>query len=831
LFFNILLYFITGRGCAIGYWPSGHAKCEKCPTPFWQGAAIFAGALGMSVVLYLFLQTALQDAGMAGTAKVHLAQPMQKIALNHVQLVALAASFPLQWPPAIESLFSTFGVLGDAGDYIFNPDCDKLHSAISVVTSNSEEDKGNASYGNGGLFFQKQLLVLIMPFMAILFAFTLWSFFWFISQCKTKKRKEISVRTKKEVRKRLNTRLTIEMVSVAAKNVHVEHETTEDAIRWRAALKIQLWWDVLHHTFAFKIKALAKLQVQRERLAESLAEKQAGVKTTELLEGIDRNTVHVDILTAEEELVDALLWPALMVKASFLDTHMSQNAIERSLAMNTFQPLTYEDPVTHIWYEKGSLERWVDKTKCVNLLRGHRGCWRVKFETSYYLDKRPHIIYMSNGQVVAAKKLKKPTKIKPQELSDINPKSLTIGKRKKRRNTIRKFNNQEKKRIKYGRKINYRDKFIATSVTLLYLLYPTVTRATFKLVACQSVGRNRYLQMELDLLCWNNVHFAWVVGLFLPALIGYVIGLPLIAFLCLRKYRNHLHEKIPRFHFGTLYLGFRDNYYYWECITAARKTSIIMVAVFLTGAGIEVQALTASFINLAALMLHMNFHPYQRVTKEHNTLHTAEMWALTVSFVTLWMGLFFFQEAVRQNVNLLITLTVILLMMNTIYVLIAFRWFLIIKLVDLESHAEELQLEGMTRRTFECGAILERCLKRMVPEWYHIRKLESAEHFKKSFIEMKKHQNADPNNKKLTAYNMYVQQEIKKFYDDNRNKNQGKKSLSKLKVSNMMKQIALNWKTLSQLEKDKFIAVAKEMNEIAAMKNGEASSTVGVILT
>ena len=59
----------------------------------------------------------------------------------------------------------------------------------------------------------------------------------------------------------------------------------------------------------------------------------------------------------------------------------------------------------------------------------------------------------------------------------------------------------------------------------------------------------------------------------------------------------------------------------------------------------------------------------QRVTKEHNTLHTAEMWALTVSFVTLWMGLFFFQEAVRQNVNLLITLTVILLMMNTIYVL------------------------------------------------------------------------------------------------------------------------------------------------------------------
>lgn len=40
---------------------------------------------------------------------------MQKIALNHMQLVALAASFPLQWPPVVESLFATFGVLGDAG--------------------------------------------------------------------------------------------------------------------------------------------------------------------------------------------------------------------------------------------------------------------------------------------------------------------------------------------------------------------------------------------------------------------------------------------------------------------------------------------------------------------------------------------------------------------------------------------------------------------------------------------------------------------------------------------------------------------------------------------
>jgi hypothetical protein len=103
------------RGCARGYWPKGHANCELCPTPLLQTIAVICGVLGVSTCLYLFLQTALADAGVDAGSSVHLAQPMQKIALNHMQLVALAASFPLQWPPVVESLFATFGVLGDAG--------------------------------------------------------------------------------------------------------------------------------------------------------------------------------------------------------------------------------------------------------------------------------------------------------------------------------------------------------------------------------------------------------------------------------------------------------------------------------------------------------------------------------------------------------------------------------------------------------------------------------------------------------------------------------------------------------------------------------------------
>ena len=141
--------------------------------------AVLCGVCAVIIVLYLFLQTALGDANLEGAATNHLAQPMQKIALNHMQLVALAASFPLEWPAAVESLFTTFGVLGDAGDYIFNPACGEGADATKT--------------GSGGLFFQKQLMVLMVPFGAISSAVIFWSMVWIRSICSAHKRRRKSL--------------------------------------------------------------------------------------------------------------------------------------------------------------------------------------------------------------------------------------------------------------------------------------------------------------------------------------------------------------------------------------------------------------------------------------------------------------------------------------------------------------------------------------------------------------------------------------------------------------------------------------------------------------
>ena len=52
--------------------------------------------------LFVFLKAALDS---DSSPHAHLAQPLQKIVLNHLQLVSLASSFPLKWPKVITGMF------------------------------------------------------------------------------------------------------------------------------------------------------------------------------------------------------------------------------------------------------------------------------------------------------------------------------------------------------------------------------------------------------------------------------------------------------------------------------------------------------------------------------------------------------------------------------------------------------------------------------------------------------------------------------------------------------------------------------------------------------
>ena len=182
-------------------------------------------------------------------------------------------------------------------------------------------------------------------------------------------------------------------------------------------------------------------------------------------------------------------------------------------------------------------------------------------------------------------------------------------------------------------------KFVTTGVTLLYLLYPTLTKATFQLVACQLVGKRYYLQLDLDIPCYEKEHMIWVWRLFMPSLLLYVIGLPLMSLATLYPVRHNLGDRFTRFRFGILFTGYSTDCFYWETVVAARKTAVICVAVFMTPAGAEAQALCCMMIVMFGTVAHLMFRPFEKVTQDHNTLFWSEFWGLQTA-VSLRMRCF-----------------------------------------------------------------------------------------------------------------------------------------------------------------------------------------------
>ena len=81
---------------------------------------------------------------------------------------------------------------------------------------------------------------------------------------------------------------------------------------------------------------------------------------------------------------------------------------------------------------------------------------------------------------------------------------------------------------------------------------------------------------------------AWFFGLCLPQLMAYVVGMPLISVVFLRRNRHKLlTSRIVMFRYGLIFNGYRKERYYWETVMAVRKASIVALGVFGSLTGVE----------------------------------------------------------------------------------------------------------------------------------------------------------------------------------------------------------------------------------------------------
>jgi hypothetical protein len=200
----------------------------------------------------------------------------------------------------------------------------------------------------------------------------------------------------------------------------------------------------------------------------------------------------------------------------------------------------------------------------------------------------------------------------------------------------------------------------------LYILYPTVTRQIFKLLACRggfSDGpTNSYLLYDLSIPCWENTHLLYTLMIGAPTVVLYILGFPLFTVYILNKYKDKFGDDEVMFRYGVLHAGYRHSVYYWEAMISIRKASVISVSVFTLTWGVQVQAFIGLFVVIAYMSVTIRSMPY-----ENDHLNNMENWSLGMAFLTLYCGLIFYSDKL-PSVNHAKGLAWFLICLNGYYV-------------------------------------------------------------------------------------------------------------------------------------------------------------------
>ena len=137
--------------------------------------------------------------------------------------------------------------------------------------------------------------------------------------------------------------------------------------------------------------------------------------------------------------------------------------------------------------------------------------------------------------------------------------------------------------IKWRNMKFYKRSIIVTTVVILFLIHPTLTEMTFSMFKCNEVNGINYLERDFNIECWTPAHTKWCLGLGIPMIIIYVVGIPLFGFLLLYFNRFKLEDEIFLGRFRMIYQGMRPKRFYWEFVNVLRKIWLIIINVFLSG--------------------------------------------------------------------------------------------------------------------------------------------------------------------------------------------------------------------------------------------------------
>ena len=115
-----------------------------------------------------------------------------------------------------------------------------------------------------------------------------------------------------------------------------------------------------------------------------------------------------------------------------------------------------------------------------------------------------------------------------------------------------------------------REYLVKLIVVLILIMYPGLCVRTFLVLKCsnhENLLGSEYLMVDYAVQCWTSYHMKYVILSFVSIGI-YVVGVPLMVFLFLRKNKDHLFDEASPKHealvleMGSLYTQYEKKYWY-----------------------------------------------------------------------------------------------------------------------------------------------------------------------------------------------------------------------------------------------------------------------------
>ena len=186
--------------------------------------------------------------------------------------------------------------------------------------------------------------------------------------------------------------------------------------------------------------------------------------------------------------------------------------------------------------------------------------------------------------------------------------------------------------------------FAVTTLVILILGHPTICKGAFSLVSCRTIAGRPFLEADFAVSCWSGEYIGWAVGLAMPSLILYGLGIPAYYFWRMRRLHDQNTLAEHRDVYGFLFSGYDDDRWWYELWNTIRKAVFTGLTILLVPLGPAMQAWGALLLLIGFIVMFLRSNPYKQPW-----LNALERDALSVDALTLFMGLALFLNNTNSN--------------------------------------------------------------------------------------------------------------------------------------------------------------------------------------